>query len=123
MWSLLGFLGVEQRKVTVMYPNNQSIIAFMESGQTSCKAKHIKVCFHYTRHKTADGTIRLEYCTTNKMIVNKLIKVLAPELFVRLRDKFMASKSIAYALGGSVCTTMQQQPMGRHPVGASWPVD
>lgn len=101
---LLGFLGAVQHTSIVIYQDNRLTIALVESGQILCKTKHIEFFFHYRRDKIVDNTIELKYCPTHKMIANGLTKALTPKLFVQLRDKFMAPKSIADTLSRSVCT-------------------
>lgn len=109
-----------QRTSIVIYQENQSAIALVQSGQTAWTTKHIEVWFHYIQDKIADRTIQVKYCSTHKMIADKLIKVLAPEQFIRLWHGIMTPKNVANTLGGSIQATMRRRPM-RRPLGSfSW---
>lgn len=74
----------------------------VSNRQTTLITKHIKVRFYYTRDKISDGTIKIEYCPTKKMIANGLTKALTAEQFVRLRDGIMMPKNVDGTSGGSV---------------------
>lgn len=78
---LLGFLRAKQQKPSNIYQDNHLTIALVGNGQMPCKTKYIKVCFYYTKDKITNNIVSLEYCSTNRRIVNALIKTLVLELF------------------------------------------
>lgn len=123
LWGLLGFLEAVQHTLTVIYQDNQLMIALVGSGQTSCRTKNIEVHFYYTKDKIVDGTLWLQHCPIDKMIPNGLIKVLTPKLFAQLWDKFMVSKSIVSASGRSIYILMCWRPTGCKSVGTNWAVN
>ena len=48
--------------------------------------KHIAIKYHFIRDETKKGTINVQYCRTDDMIVDMLTKGLYAEQFVKLRD-------------------------------------
>jgi hypothetical protein len=92
------------------------MIALVESRQTSLRTKHIDLRFYYTQDKILDGTIAIEYCPTDKMIIEGLTKALALEQFALLWDMIMTPRIVADTLGGSLWTTMRRRLM-EHPLG------
>jgi len=50
--------------------DNQAALAISNNPVFYSKAKHIDVCYHFTREMIADGQIELEYCQTKNMIAD-----------------------------------------------------
>ena len=72
---------------TLIYEDNQSVIAMTKNPQYHGGAKHIDIKHHFIRQQVAQGTIALEYCPTIKMTADILTKGLSQERFRILRHK------------------------------------
>lgn len=108
-----------QEMLILIYQDIQSTIALEKREHTSQRTKNIGVHFYYTKDKIANKKIQIEYCPTNKMIIDDLTKALAIELLLWLWDWIMTPKNIADALGKSVCAMMWKRSMRHHLVGAN----
>lgn len=54
--------------------DNQSAIKLAESDGYRQRSKHIDIRFHYIRKKINDGTIKVEFLNTEKMVADSLTK-------------------------------------------------
>jgi hypothetical protein len=50
------------------------------------RLKHIAIKYHYVRQEVKKGRITLEYCQTDKMPADGLIKILGPTKHARFVD-------------------------------------
>jgi hypothetical protein len=81
---LLAELGFHQGVPTVIHEDNQGCIALAKNPHDHSRTKHIDICYHYTREKVNDGTIKLSYCRTDIMIADVLTKPLPAVRFKEL---------------------------------------
>jgi hypothetical protein len=87
----LGFL--DEELPTCIYEDNQAAICIGEQEGLSQRTKHIDVRHHYIRDKIADGTVYLEYISTEDMLADLFTKSLDGSRFEYLRGQFMARAS------------------------------
>jgi hypothetical protein len=98
---LLAELGFKQANSTTMHEDNQGCIALAKNPHDHGRTKHIDICYHYTREKVKDGTIKLLYCSTETMIADMFTKPL-PSVRFNALVKMLGM----YHLSGSVeCST------------------
>ena len=89
--SQLGFL--DENLPTCIFEDNQAAISIGEQEGLSQRTKHIDVRHHYIRDKIADGTVYLEYISTDHMLADFFTKSLDGTRFEYLRGQFMARVS------------------------------
>lgn len=51
------------------------------------RAKHIDIRHHFVREQVANGTIKLDYCSTTDMTADIMTKGLARDQYCKLREK------------------------------------
>ena len=66
----------EMDKTTEMYFDNQTAIALAHNFSVNLRNKHIEVRFHFTRQVIEDGSLKLQYCPTEKMSADMFTKAL-----------------------------------------------
>jgi len=59
---------------TMIYQDNQGTIALAKNPIFHSRSKHIDIKFHFTRDKIQDGTIQVEYKSTQEMVADALTK-------------------------------------------------
>ncbi|KAK7588126.1 hypothetical protein V9T40_005371 [Parthenolecanium corni] len=69
----------------VIYEDNQSVISLSANPITSKRSKHIDVRFKYVKEMILDGTIKLEYLSTDKQVADGFTKGLARPKFESFR--------------------------------------
>jgi len=67
--------------------DNQAAIAIAKNPVFHSKAKHIDICYHFTREAIVDRQIVLEYCNTNDMTADILTKPVVRSRFEKLCSK------------------------------------
>ena len=72
---------ISKKMFTVVWADNQKIIAFAENSEFHRRIKHIDAKYHWIRETIADDKISLKYLLINKMIANGLIKSLNAKKF------------------------------------------
>lgn len=85
---LLKDLGLEQKKATVIYEDNNAAIAWSENPLGARRAKHIDVKYHFVRERVAMGQIKLDYIASANQLADLFTKPLK-EKFAGLRDKLL----------------------------------
>jgi hypothetical protein len=75
----IQFLG-DLREVQ-MYSDNQGYIALAKNPKDHARSKHIDIQYHYTRQLVEYGKIKLDYCLTDEMLADALIKPLGFRAF------------------------------------------
>jgi hypothetical protein len=80
MWigHFLQELNIIYEEPTVIFEDNQGTIAFASNQRALRRMKHIEVKYHFVRHLIENGTIQLQYCSTNEMIADIFTKPLSP---------------------------------------------
>ena len=63
----------------LIYEDNQSAIAMAKNPQFHGWAKHIDICHHFVRKQVANGTIKLDYCSTLGMTADIMTKGVSSE--------------------------------------------
>lgn len=66
---------------TIIYGDNQRVIALAKNPQFHVRTKHIDIQYYFVREKVAEGRIQLKYVRTTQQVANGLTKPLC-------RDKF-----------------------------------
>ena len=70
---------------TLIGEDNQSAIALSQNSVYHGSSKHINLRYHFIREQVCAGTIKLQYCSSELMIADTLIKGLARVRFETLR--------------------------------------
>lgn len=65
-----------QNKGTVIYEDNQSCLAFVNSERSTRRSKHIDTREHFIRNLCEHGEVQLTYCPSEDMIADILTKPL-----------------------------------------------
>lgn len=68
--------GVQAGAMTIK-EDNQACIALVNNTMTTGRTKHIDVRYHFCRERVESGDIKVEYCSTDKMLADVLTKPLA----------------------------------------------
>ena len=69
-----------------LFEDNQACITFAEGTKYHSRAKHIDMRYFFVKERVEDGTFKMVYCPTDKMLADMLTKPLPPDTFVKLRD-------------------------------------
>jgi hypothetical protein len=83
---LLVELGFPQSEPTTIHEDNQGCISLAKNPHDHSRTKHIDICYHYSRSKVKDGTIKLVFCRTNIMIADIFTKPLPLRRFQELTE-------------------------------------
>ena len=65
---------VYKMALTTIYKDNQGVIKLADNPVNHLKTKHIAVRYHAIREHIANGEIRLEYLSTDRMVADGLTK-------------------------------------------------
>jgi len=79
---------MEKKKVMVIRCNNQSVISLTKNPTHHARTKHIDVQHHIVQKRVENGEIQFEYCPTEHMVVDVLIKALSKERHHKLINMF-----------------------------------
>ena len=87
MWlrELLCEIGRPQKAITI-HEDNQGAIAVSKNPEHHSRMKHVDVRYHYVRERVNDGSIKIDYLQTSKMVADALTKPLPREKFQWCRD-------------------------------------
>jgi len=91
MWarSFLAELGFPQRTPTILFEDNKSTIAMIESQSNTQRTKHIDIRYNMIREQVLQQVIRMEHLATSDMTSDALTKGLAPHPFLHLRPRLL----------------------------------
>jgi hypothetical protein len=81
---LLKDLGMSKYTPTTLFCDNQGAISLAKNPTHHAKTKHVDVQLHFIRDHIEKGTIKVEYCPTEDMLVDLMTKGLACERHARL---------------------------------------
>jgi hypothetical protein len=84
---MLKDLGLEVPLPTMLGTDSQVGIAMAYGPAMSQRSKHIDIRYHYVRHAIAEGSLALEYVSTERMPADGMTKALPPykhRMFVNL---------------------------------------
>lgn len=84
---ILEALGRNQTHPTTIYCDNSSTIKLSRNAVMHGRSKHIDVRFHFLRDLTRNGTVELQYCSSQEQVADIMTKPLKLADFVRMRDK------------------------------------
>jgi hypothetical protein len=85
-------VGFPQIKPVPIYNDNQAAIAMSKQTFSTSATRHMKLRFHYVREKIQDGSIKVQYLETGRMIADMMTKALGKVLFERFRNMLMSGK-------------------------------
>ena len=87
-WELMKEIGLEQRRPTVIFQDNQAAIQIaMNRGSLSKKTRAMEVRVFSVRNKIEDMKVEPIYLKTENMLADIGTKALEPSLFISLRDQ------------------------------------
>lgn len=89
-WLKQFLVELDQHKQTVpitIKGDNQGCLSVANNDRTDRRTKHIDVQYHATRDKLKDGTISLEYCSTDRMVADSLTKPICKTKFEWCRTR------------------------------------
>ncbi|SGY32216.1 BQ5605_C002g01334 [Microbotryum silenes-dioicae] len=103
MWlrRLVADLKLEQPKATLIWKDNQAVIAIALNPAHHGRTKHYSVHHFYIRERVTAGDIRIKYCKTGAMTADIFTKPLARNLF-KLHREGMGMVSLGALTSGSV---------------------
>ena len=81
---LLEELGHHQGEPTILWEDNQACIAQSKNPVNHKRCKHILLKYHYLRHLTTTGIVKLEYVVTKNQIADLLTKPVPLKIFQHL---------------------------------------
>ena len=84
MRQLSSEIGIEYTKPVIVCEDNQSAIAMTKNPQFLGRTIHIAIKYHYIREQVYDGTVNVQYCSTENMLADMLTKPLASTKFSQL---------------------------------------
>jgi hypothetical protein len=64
-----------------IYCDNEPVVLYAHNNKKTKAANHINIIFYVVKEKMQDQTISLEHISTNKLIVDLLMKGLPPSVF------------------------------------------
>ena len=82
---LLGSIGFDQHKSTILHEDNQSTIALIKNPKHHARTKHIDIKYHFIRQSVDTNCIEVKYCCTDNMIADIMTKSLPRPKFEKLR--------------------------------------
>jgi hypothetical protein len=88
-------IGFPQDKPVTIFNDNQAAIAMSKQTFSTSATRHMKLRFHYIRERIQDGSIKVAYLETGKMIADMMTKALGRVLFERFRGMLMSGQDEA----------------------------
>ena len=67
--------------------DNESCIKLSKNDTSHGRMKHVDLKYHFVRDCVQDGTLILEYCSTDEMLADMFTKPLGFRQFTYLREK------------------------------------
>jgi hypothetical protein len=83
---LSNVFGMSTTGPTIIYQDNQGTIAMARNPGYHGRTKHIDIRYHFVRERVADGSLDLEYLSTDQMLADILTKPLPHVKFLALRS-------------------------------------
>ena len=84
MRQLSSEIGIECTKPVIVYGDNQSAIAMTKNPKFHGRKEHITIKYYYIREQVNDGTVNVQYCSTENMLADMLTKPLASTQYSKL---------------------------------------
>lgn len=85
--NVLGEVGCIQEEGTIVFCDNSSTIKLSKNPVLHGRSKHIHVRYHFLRELVKEGTIQLDYCSTQDQIADIMTKAVKLEVFEELRGR------------------------------------
>jgi hypothetical protein len=82
----LGYM--KEKKAMVIQCDNQDVISLTKNPMQHARTKHIDVQHHFVQERVENGEITFEYCSTEDMVIDVLIKALPKEQYNKLITMF-----------------------------------
>ncbi len=79
---------MEEKKVMVIWCDNQGAISLTKNPTHHARTKHIDVQHHFVRKRVENGEVQYEYCPTEHMVLDVLTKALSKEWHHKLINMF-----------------------------------
>lgn len=89
--NVLEEIGCRQEEGTLVFCDNSSTIKLSKNPVLHGRSKHIHVRYHFLREQVKEGTIRLDYCSTNDQVADIMTKAVKREVFEELRGRMGVS--------------------------------
>ena len=83
-------MGIKVKLPVTVYEDNQTCIAIANDYMSQKRTRYIDIRYHFIRDYVQDGTIKLVYCETIKMLADILTKAIPRPQYQRLRNQVMA---------------------------------
>lgn len=83
--NVLSDIGFVQGEGMILFCDNSSAIKLSKNPVLHGRSKHISVRYHFLRDLVAEGTIKMEYCSTQEQISDIMTKAVKREVFKKLR--------------------------------------
>ena len=105
MRNILDAFGFIQHSPTVLYEDSRAVICMAENPVNRKASRHIDTRKHWIGEAVAAKLIKLDPCSTNKMVEDALTKNLPAPTFERHRESMFGknrviSVSMTYVAGG-----------------------
>ena len=105
MRNILDAFGFIQHSPTVLYEDSRAVICMAENPVNRKASRHIDTRKHWIGEAVAAKLIKLDPCSTNKMVTDTLSKNLPDPTFERHRESMFGknrviSVSMIYVAGG-----------------------
>nr|ABW74566.1 integrase [Boechera divaricarpa] len=89
---ILADIKQEQEKATTIFCDNKATIAMNKNPAYHGRTKHISIKVHFIRDLVSEGSVTLEYCSTNEQSADVLTKALSRNKFDYFRSKLGVCK-------------------------------
>ena len=91
LWSIqmLTAMGIKVKLPAPVFEDNQTCIAIANNYMSQKRTRYVDIRYHFIRDYVKDGTIKLFYCETIKMLADILTKALPRPQHQRLRSQIM----------------------------------
>ena len=86
---ILTSMGITIARPVPVYEDNQTCITIANNHMSQKRTRYIDIRYHFIRDYTQDGTIKLIYCETKRMLADILTKALPKPQHERLRNQIL----------------------------------
>ena len=86
---ILESMGITIARPIPVYEDNQTCITIANNHMSQKRTRYIDIRYHFIRDYTKDGTIKLIYCETKRMLADILTKALPKPQHERLRNQIL----------------------------------
>ena len=86
IWMLLAEIARPLAAPTILYNDNQSVIALARDNQYHLQTKHINIHFHFIPEAMKKGILTIIYCPMDDMVTDILTKALPAVKIAKLSE-------------------------------------